>query len=73
MGRPDFKSGKEPLAGPWWVRLPLSSATTPSAADRRCPIDHQISQCLQLINSAVPLYTSTIVQYSVVTSAGVEA
>jgi len=28
---------------------------------------------LQLINSAVPLYTSTIVQYSVVTSAGVEA
>jgi hypothetical protein len=35
VGRPDFKSGKEPLAGPWWVRLPLSSATTPSIADHR--------------------------------------
>jgi hypothetical protein len=39
VGRPDFKSGKGPLAGPWWVRLPLSSATTLSAADRRHPID----------------------------------
>jgi hypothetical protein len=26
VGRPDFKSGKGPPAGPWWVRLPLSSA-----------------------------------------------
>jgi hypothetical protein len=32
VGRPDFKSGKGPPAGPWWVRLPLSSATTPSVA-----------------------------------------
>ena len=31
MGRPDFKFAKGPPAGPWWVRLPLSSATTPSA------------------------------------------
>jgi hypothetical protein len=38
VGRPDFKSGKEPLAGPWWVRLPLSSATTPSTSDRWHPI-----------------------------------
>jgi hypothetical protein len=39
VGRPDFKSGKGPPAGPWWVRLPLSSAIPPRAlrrfADRR--------------------------------------
>jgi hypothetical protein len=34
VGRPDFKSGKEPLAGPWWVRLPLSSAKAFFAGDR---------------------------------------
>jgi hypothetical protein len=35
VGRPDFKSEKGPLAGPWWVRLPLSSAKTLFVGDRR--------------------------------------
>src|SRR6266446_4042222 len=36
VGRPDFKSGKGPLAGPWWVRLPLSSASSLFVHVRRC-------------------------------------
>src|SRR5215475_8876144 len=35
VGRPDFKSEKGPLSGPWWVRLPLSSATTLFLGDRQ--------------------------------------
>jgi hypothetical protein len=35
VGCPDFKSEKGPLAGPWWVRLPLSSAKPSFAGDRR--------------------------------------